>query len=314
LAWVGGGLLAFWLLANAVAGWAILPRRYLHCRQPARTEAQRAEIRSRLCPPGCHWEASPVLGGEGRQLDVWRLCRPHPRGVAILLHGFGDDAWGSAPRIRDLPEFDVVTFTFRGRDRHPETVATLGGWEQLDTVAVVYDLAGRGTPRNRMLLVGASQGAGVALLALDRLEREGGGPLGGALLESPYESVAASTRNQVRRAVGRWEWTLRPAEFLALARVGHVAHFRPLAVSPREVAGRLRTPVAILAGDMDDVTPLGGIQAIASRQGELTVVPGCRHLEAGIRVPGGWNRWSEPYLQRWGFRHIPGEGPRAWAP
>jgi alpha-beta hydrolase superfamily lysophospholipase len=165
-----------------------------------------------------------------------------------------------------------------------------------------------------MVLVGASQGAGVALLALDRLEREGGGPLGGALLESPYESLAASTRNHVRRNVGRWEWLLRPAEHLALARVGRAAHFQPLGVSPRSVAGHLRTPVAILAGDQDDVTPLGGIQAIADRQGELTVVPGCRHLEAGVRIPGGWSHWAQPYLQRWGIEPNPGEGPRAWAP
>jgi alpha-beta hydrolase superfamily lysophospholipase len=222
--------------------------------------------------------------------------------VAILLHGFGDDAWGSAPRLRDLPDLDVVTFTFRGRDEHPEVAATLGGWEQVDAVAVVHDLAAQGTPRKRMVLVGASQGAGVALLALDRLEREGGGPLAGALLESPYESLAASTRCYLRRSVGRWEWFLRPGEALALARVGHVAHIHPFSVSPRAVAGHLRTPVALLAGDADDVTPLGGIRAIAARQGELTIVHGARHLEAGLKVPGGWVGWAGPYLRRWGLR------------
>jgi hypothetical protein len=49
------------------------------------------------------------------------------------------------------------------------------------------------------------------------------------------------------------------------------------------------------------VTPLAGVEAIAHRHTDLTVVTGAGHLEAGERFPGGWKAWAEPRLARWGF-------------
>lgn len=290
---------ALLILLNLLAGWAILPPMLLDPPHPARTEAGRSAIRAGLCPPGCAWTAETLAGGEGRPLTVWRLRRPGSRGVAVLLHGFGDDAWGGASRLRDLPELDAVAFTFRNRDVEPETPATLGGWEREDTAAVVRHLVAQGVPRNRIVLVGTSQGAGVALLALERLE--GQGPLGGALLESPFESLQEAARDHLRGTLGAAELLLRPGERLALARAGWLAHFRPADVSPLEASRHLRTPIALLAGDADAITPLRGVMAIASRHPDLTVVPGARHMEAGVLVPGGWRGWAAVRLRKWGI-------------
>ncbi|NTV73648.1 MAG: alpha/beta hydrolase [Holophaga sp.] len=203
---------------------------------------------------------------------------------------------------------DAVTFTFRNRDLVPGPPSTLGGWESWDVVAVLNRLAAEGVPREKMLLVGTSQGAGVALLALEQVEQDGKGPLGGALLESPYEDLVAAAKNHLRGTLGRAEWLLRPGEHLALARAGHLAHFKPMGVSPKEASKKIQTPIALLTGDADDVTPLQGVKRISVYHPDLTIVLGAHHLEAGSMVAGGWKAWAWPRLGKWGFKSSGPEG------
>jgi len=294
------GAATLWGLLSLFAGWLVLPPILLNGPVPLRTEPERQALRDAHTPPGAHWSRGVIAGGEGAPLEVWRLHRPAAKGVALVLHGFGDDAWGGLSRVEDLPDWDLVLFTFRGRDRHPEVPATLGGWERRDVVSVVQDLERQGTARSRILLVAASQGAGVALLALADLEPEGP-PLGGALLECPYKDLADAARNHLRGALGRYESLLRPAEWIALRRAGRLAHFDPAAVSPKRAARGLKTPVALLTGDADPITPLEGVRAIARHCPDLTVVAGAGHCEAGGRVEGGWRGWAQARMTRWGL-------------
>ncbi len=287
--YIGGSLGAgFWL-----------PGQLLHAPVPQRTEAERARRRAELCPPGCAWTRHGIRGGGEASLELWWLHRPSPKGVAILLHGFGDDAYGTAGRSIDLPDWDAAIFTFRGRDRHPEVPSTLGAWERLDVVAAVHFIEAQGVPRNRILLVGVSQGAGVALLALDRLERERG-PLAGALLESPYLDLADAARNHLKGPLGGFEVLARPAERIALERAGRLGDFDPEDVSPLKASEGLRTPLAFLTGDSDAITPLEGVRTLAAGH-DLTVVHGAGHCAAGAKVAGGWGAWARPRLIAWGL-------------
>ena len=292
--------LVFYAGASVVAGLA-LPSLLLHPPVPARTLMERDAELARLAGREGRWTEHALTGGAGAALDLFWLHQPHSKGVAITLHGFGDDAWGTAGRLMDLPGWDGAVFTFRGRDQHPEIPCTLGAHEQWDVVSVVRFLEASGVPRNRIVLVASSQGAGVALLALRDLEQEGG-PLGGALLESPFMDLRDAARNDLRGTLGGAEWIARPAERIALWRAGRVAGFDPDAVSPLKAARDLHTPIALLAGDADTITPLEGVKAIAAASAApLTVVPGAGHLEAGRRFPGGWSAWANPRLRAWGF-------------
>lgn len=288
--------LVFGVLASCVAGW-LLTGQLVRAPLPNRTEGQRLEVRTRLQGPGERWSRHLLGGAQGAELEVWWMHRSRARGVALLLHGFGDDAWGMAPMALSLPAWDVAVFTFRGRDRHPEIPSTLGAHERGDVAAVVRFLEGSGVPRARMILVAASQGAGTALLALADLEPTG--RLGGALLEAPFRDLREAARNHLRGALGPWEPCSRLAQRVALARAGHLAGFDPDEVSPLNAASRIHTPVALLTGDADAVTPLAGVRAIARFQPDLTVVPGAGHCEAAGRVPGGWQAWAETRLARW---------------
>jgi predicted esterase len=291
--------LLLWAAGNAALGF-LLPDHLLKGPMPVRTEADRIRIRGELAAPGTAWTQHDIHGGEGRPLQVWWLHRPASRGVALILHGFGDDAWGTAPRLRDLPDLDAVVFTLRGRDLHPEVPSTLGAWEAVDIAEAVTLLERRGVPRRRIVLVTVSQSAGASLLALRRLEA-GGDPLGGALLESPWRDLRDAARNHLKGSLGPAEWLLRPAEEIALLRAGQLAGFRAREVSPLEASKHLRTPIALLAGDADRVTPLAGVRRIARHHPDLTIAAGAGHCESAGRLPGGWRAWAEPRLRRWGF-------------
>lgn len=287
-----------WLAATALAV-NLLPGQLLQAPLPARSPAEVARRLDQLAERGGAWTEHRVAGGQGVPLRVRWLHRSGSQGVAIFLHGFGDDAFGTVGYARSLPGWDALMFTFRGRDLDPTVPSTLGGWERQDVTAVVAFLESQGVSRNRILLVGVSQGAGVALLALKDLE-SGGNPLAGALLESPFMDLGDAARNHVRGVLGGFEPLARPAEWLTLRVAGRRAGFDPKEVSPLAASRGLRTPVALLAGDRDTTTPLAGVREIAAHLPDLTVVQGAEHCEAGARVPGGWGAWARERLRRWG--------------
>lgn len=289
--------------ASFLAGWW-LPTLLLDAPLPDRPSGEVEASLAALAGESGHWTVHSVPSGVGVTLRVHWLHRPNAKGAAILLHGFGDDALGTAPRLRDLPGLDVLCFTFRGRDLVPETPSTLGGHERGDVAAVVRFVEGAGWPRSRQLLVGSSQGAGVAILALADLEQQGA-PLAGALLESPFMDLQDAARNHLRGTLGSLEVLARPAEWIGLWRSGRIAGFDPAAVSPVRASRGLRTPLALLAGDADPITPLAGVQAIAWNHPDLTIVPGAGHLEAGSKVPGGWRAWADRRLRSWGLASKP---------
>lgn len=254
-----GGLLTIYGSLTFGLGCFALPQTLFYPGTPHRTDADRARIRANISG---QWEAFTFQGGEGRMIQAWRVRRPQSKGVVILLHGFGDDAWGPAGRLNDLPEMDGVVFTYGNRDRHKEVKSTLGAWEPDDVVGLVKALEAERVPRSKILLVGASQGAGVALLALSRLERTGS-PLRGALLESPWKDLRDAGRTHLRGALGSLTPLAYPALEIAFWRAGRMVNFSPEDVSPLKACQGLKTPVALVAGDRDTITPLEGVQEIA---------------------------------------------------
>lgn len=142
--------------------------------------------------PGGAWSSQEVDG-----LQLWTFHRAKPsQGIVLLLHGFGDDRWGTSPALKWFPDEDAAIFTYRRRDDAmrgggPVPLVTFGARESEEVVRIVHHLEQQGWPRKRILMMGRSLGASVGLLALVQLEAEGHGPLGGMV----WEGAPASSRS-----------------------------------------------------------------------------------------------------------------------
>jgi hypothetical protein len=227
--------------------------------------------------PGGTWETVAI----GPHV-LWRLRRRAPApGVVLLLHGFGDDRWGTSPALRWFPGLDAAIFTYLRRDeairagRRPPPV-TFGARESEEVVEIVHGLEARGTPRNRILLMGRSLGASVGLLALARLEREGRGPLGGII----WEGAPASSRDFAERLVRGprdrfWHPLLAPLiGALASRLAGREGRYRP---EDTDLLARTRglvlaTPGLCFIASQDRLAPPPVQRALADRFKRIRVV------------------------------------------
>jgi dienelactone hydrolase len=255
--------------------------------------------------PGGVWETRAI----GSQV-IWRLRRRVPSpGVVLLLHGFGDDRWGTSPALRWFPGLDAAIFTYLRRDeairagRTPPPV-TFGAREAEEVVAIVHGLEDQGTPRGRILLMGRSLGASVGLLALARLEREGKGPLGGII----WEGAPASSRDFAERLVRGprdrfWHPLLAPLiGSLASRLAGCRGRYRPADTDLlAQTAGlRLRTPSLCFLATQDRLAPPAVQRALVSRFTEIqTVEVPTWHLHCSEILGAGYSDAIRDATRRW---------------
>lgn len=216
---MGGGL--FGLLAvgaftfykvRAVAAELVNPPFY-HAQPLSRVDATYRELAlGNSEDPGGTWNSLEVDG-----LQLWSLRRSKPsKGIVLLLHGFGDDRWGTSPALRWFPDLDASIFTYLRRDDAmrsggPVPPVTFGAKESDNVVSIIHAMEAAGTPRNHIVLMGRSLGASVGILALVKLESEGPGPLGGIIWEGAPASSQSFAECLVRGSKDRfWHPLLAP--------------------------------------------------------------------------------------------------------
>jgi len=206
----GGGFTLY--KVRAVAQELVDPPFY-HAQPLARVEATYQELaKGDNENPGGTWTSREVEG-----LQLWTLKRARPsKGLVLLLHGFGDDRWGTSPALRWFPDQDAAIFTYLRRDdairaggRVPPV--TFGVREAENVVTIVHALEASGMPRAHIVLMGRSLGASVGILALTQLEAEGRGPLGGIIWEGAPASSRSFAECVVRGSKDRfWHPLLAP--------------------------------------------------------------------------------------------------------
>jgi hypothetical protein len=254
--------------------------------------------------PGGVWETTAM----GPHL-LWRLRRRAPApGIVLLLHGFGDDRWGTSPALRLFPHLDAAIFTYLRRDDYIRAgrkapPVTLGARESQEVVDIVHGLESRGTPRNRIVLMGRSLGASVGLLALARLEREGQ-PLGGII----WEGAPASSRDFAERLVRGpsdrfWHPLFAPLiGFLASRVAGCAGDYRgadtDLLAQTRGLT--LKTPGLCFIATQDRLAPPAVQRELAARFADIRTVEvptwhlhcseilGPRYAQAVQSATGDW--------------------------
>lgn len=209
--------------------------------------------------PGGTWSTEEVDG-----LQLWRFTRSTPSpGVVLLLHGFGDDRWGTSPALKWLPRLNAAIFTYRRRDDAlrrggPAPYVTFGAKESWEVVRMVHHLEASGIPRRKIVLLGRSLGASVGLLALVELEREGQGPLAGIIWEGAPASSRSFAERLVRGPKDRWWHVLAtPIGAMAASAAGRMGGYAPADTDlERRLAGlRLATPSLCFLATQDRLAP-----------------------------------------------------------
>jgi pimeloyl-ACP methyl ester carboxylesterase len=258
---VGLGAFGLWK-SHAVAEELVDPPFYAP--QPlARVAETYADLaRGSEGDPGGTWESQEVDG-----LQLWTLRRPtRARGLVLLLHGFGDDRWGTSPALKWFPEQDAAIFTYLRRDdalrqgrRKP--YITFGAREAEEVVRIVHHLETRGWHRSRILLMGRSLGASVGLLATARLEAEGRGPMAGFIWEGAPLGTRDFAERLIRGPQDRAWHVMAPAlGALAAQWAARKGGYRSEDTDPRvQLAGRaLKTPTLCFLATQDRLAPLAG--------------------------------------------------------
>jgi len=226
--------------------------------------------------PGGAWSTEEVDG-----LELWRLRREkRSPGVVLLLHGFGDDRWGTSPALKWFPGLDAAIFTYRRRDDAlrsggPAPAVTFGVSESRDVVRIVHHLEASGIPRRRILLMGRSLGASVGLMALADLEREGRGPLAGLIWEGAPASSRSFAERLVRGPADRWWHVLAPPiGALASRAAGRMGGYDPADTDLLLRTGNLRfaTPSLCFLATQDRLAPPEVQRALAARFASTHVV------------------------------------------
>lgn len=255
--------------------------------------------------PGGTWQTREVEG-----LQVWTLKRSRPApGMVLLLHGFGDDRWGTSPALRWFPDLDAAIFTYLRRDdamRSGKTVppVTFGARESEEVVRVVHAMETQGIPRRRIVLMGRSLGASVGILALIKLEAEDKGPLGGLIWEGAPASSQDFAERLVRGPRDRfWHPLLAPLIGSLgsrwAARKGHYKR-EETDLQDRLAVTHLRTPSLCFLATQDRLAPPQIQKAVASHFSniELIEVP-TWHLHCSEVLGSGYAKAIRTATQRW---------------
>lgn len=252
-------------LALAVVEWGawslVVPGRRMRAEEPD--------------PPG--WEPIEAKAADGTPLrGAWHAAVGEPRGLAILLHGFGESypaLWGRGEALV-LLGWAVALPDSRGQGRSGGDRMSFGGREAGDVRAWIDALAGGVGAGTAVVLWGRSMGAAVALKAAAADRRASA-----LVLEAPYPSLALVVAAVLRRF--RLPFPLAWAH-LIVHRAGGLAGAPLDRPRPIDLAPALNVPVAILFGSDDHAVRPAQVRRLAAAfpgPVETIEVAGARHAD-----------------------------------
>jgi len=213
---------------------------------------------------------------DGLELTAWWAPATGPARdrTVLVAPGNGGSRLLRVPLARALAAegFDVLLVEYRGYGGNPGS-PTEEGLAADVAAAYRYLVDERGLPAERVVLFGESLGgAPLTLLATER-------PVGALVLRSPFTSLAD---------VGVRAYPFLPVRALLRDRFPLLEHVRSV-----------RAPVAVVAGDADEIVPVEQSRAVAQAAGASYVeLPGVGHndvelnsgpavVDAVVRISGG---------------------------
>jgi pimeloyl-ACP methyl ester carboxylesterase len=226
---------------------------------------------------------------DGLRLAGW-FVPPKNGVVVVMMHGLGGNraAWLQETEILVRHGYGALPFDGRHSGESEGRFATLGDEEQ-DDVRSAIDEALRHPGVSQIALLGHSTGASAVAMAAISDQR-----VHALVLHATWTSLFDEITSKNNRA-GIWsEYASLLALWIYRVRVGRVNPAAHLAAyAPR--------PLLMIAGDIDDDTPLRVMQKVfasAREPKELEVVHGANHGEVARLAPADYERWLISFLDR----------------
>lgn len=218
--------------------------------------------------------------GDPRQLRSSRLG-----GVTVVIvHGFADSRYGALKRVPLIVPYAkrVVVFDLPGQGESEARQGYGGLREPDDVLAVLGQLPPELPPEDakRIVLLGSSMGAGVAIAAAAKAEGELRRAIVGVIAEGPYRLWDEPLHNLFRcKRYPRWPVIPLAGLWLRLTAKGFKDFDRA------KHAGRLACPLLVLHGSEDDLCPITSARQIAEAApaGRFVEIAGGGHND----LPGG---------------------------
>lgn len=192
--------------------------------------------------------------------------------IAIVLHGFTDSRFGAIYRAELLKPWvsHTVVFDLPGHGDAQAKVATFGGREPADVLAVIDGLDPAMLTEAGVVLFGVSMGSQIAIRTAAKYPR-----FAGVVAVVPYRWWDEALRRELkRRGVPRW-----PFVTLAGGVLRWVWGRGFINMDRAEDAAKLQCPLLVIHGSEDALCPVEAGRAIAEAapQGRFMCIEGGEH-------------------------------------
>ncbi|MBN1795520.1 MAG: alpha/beta fold hydrolase [Sedimentisphaerales bacterium] len=173
--------------------------------------------------------------------------------------------------------YKMVLIDLRGQGKSTGDMITLGSVETRDLLQVIDCLEAEGIIKGRLILMGGSYGAAIAINAAQADER-----IEAVIAMEPYSSLTEAAWSFARTEFGFWAWLFgKSCIEKSIEIAGSIAGFKPEDIAPVKAITKSKTPVLLIHGLQDEHIPYQHsirLNKAAPDHTKLVLVDGSDHL------------------------------------
>ncbi len=256
---------------------------------------------------GLTFQEITCASGQQHPLPAWRISGRaiHANApILVMLHGWGRSRWDSLTRIEPFQTVcsEIVLIDLPAHGEHAGARSGLGVSEPECVAHALQDIAHQ-FPNRPFILAGHSMGAGIAIRAANLLDQAATDfkhnaldkeriSIAGVIAFAAYSTLRSPI--PARLAMQKLPtWPFAPIALLMLRIFGRMD--RPLELDARQ----LRSPLLVIAGDSDPISPLVDARKIAAAapQGTLLTLPYQRHDDLRLGDDEKFDRALREFLK-----------------